>query len=862
MEPAPTLREQLERTLDGVYRLERELTAGGMSRVFLATELRFDRQVVLKVLAPELAAGVNVERFRREVSLAARLQQANIVPVLDTGDVGGLPYYTMPWVEGESLAARLETQGRLPVGEAVAILQDILRALQYAHAQGVVHRDIKPGNILLSGRTAVVTDFGIAKALSASRTQAPFETLTQVGTSLGTPAYMAPEQAMGDPNTDHRADLYALGVVAYELLAGERPFSGTSPQELVRAHLITAPRPIAERAPGVPDAVASLVMQLLAKEPADRPASAEACLAILADSADSRAPSTPAALAAGATSRRRWPILAVAAITVLAAASLFLVKRPRPAAPIASELLDPARVRVAMPAAGGDDATLVLNATRRLLGEVPEVTVTDSGAGTVVVFTPVPAGPDSLRIEYQVQDGATGNLVKSLRPVRVARDAEDEAWAATLDGLRSIVAMIASPVLGPVTLPLGDPPRYLAVRALLTGLQADEGTADTAAAIEAIRRLDQAVALDPAFLQARLWRAAAQTDRASLSYQLPVLLALRDTVRALDLLRDRMTPFEAALLAWLQGTAGANQVVRLEALRRLWEMSPDAFPARTLPGVLLDLNRPREALALLLAQGPVRLPDGRLVNPEQNPERWGRISDIHHYLGDADAAREAAQRARQLDPSDLTILRFSLRAAAALGDSAAIEDLLAAARSLPPDFYSFRFWGDMALETGQELTSHGHPGFGSAVVQRALRWFEDRQPDERTFYVRFRHAITLYELGEYRAALAMTDSLPESTEILAKGLRARVAAAAGDTALALRLDRDLEAMGINRLGANTLERAFLAARMGDRDRTVALLQEAFSQGQGFSIRWRLHWLTDTRPLRGYQPFDRLITPDG
>jgi tetratricopeptide (TPR) repeat protein len=323
-----------------------------------------------------------------------------------------------------------------------------------------------------------------------------------------------------------------------------------------------------------------------------------------------------------------------------------------------------------------------------------------------------------------------------------------------------------------------------------------------------------------------------------------------------------MTPFETALLAWLQGTAGANQVARLEALRRLWEMSPDAFPARTLPGVLLDLNRPHEALALLLAQGPVRLPDGRLVDPDQNAGRWGRISDIHHYLGDARAAWDAAQRARQLDPSNLTTLRFGLRAAAALGDSAAIEDLLSAARSLPPDFYSFRYWGDMALEAGQELNAHGHTGLGTALVRRALQWFEARQPDERTFYVTFRHAITLYELGDYATSLAMTDSLPGIAEILAKGLRARVAAAAGDSALAQRLDRDLEAMGIHRLGANTLERAFLAARLGDRERTVALLQEAFSQGQGFSIRWRLHWLTDTRPLRGYQPFDRLITPDG
>jgi tetratricopeptide (TPR) repeat protein len=856
MNPAPTLREQLERSLEGVYRIERELTAGGMSRVFLATELRFERQVVLKVLSPDLAAGVNVDRFRREVSLAARLQQANIVPVLDAGEVGGLPYYTMPWVEGESLAARLESGTPLPTRDAISILQDVLRALQYAHAQGVVHRDIKPGNILLSGRTAVVTDFGIAKALSASRTIAPFETLTHIGTSLGTPAYMAPEQAMGDPNTDHRADLYALGVVAYELLAGERPFLGTSPQELVRAHLMQTPQPIGERVPGLPGPVAGLVMRLLAKEPADRPASAEECLQILSGSVTATAP-TPAA-----RPRRPWgPVAAIGVLVGLGVAGV-LVTRPFREQPAAAEgLLDPAKVRVELPAAGGTDATLAWNTTRRLLSDVPEVTVVDSGAGTVVAFSVASSGPDTLRIEFQVQSAASGSLLKSLRPVRVARAAEDGAWSAALDGLRATVAMIASPMLGPSTLPLGDPPRYAALRELLTGLQV--GTrGDSASALEMGRRLHLAANLDTAFLQARLWRAAANTDRASLSYQLPVLLALRDTVRELDRLRERMTPFEAALLAWLQATANANQADRLEALRQMRDIAPEAFLARTLPSVLLDLNRPREALALLQAEGPVRDANGRLIAPEQNPVRWSRISDIEHYLGNLPAARAAAERARQLDPSNLTRLRYSLRVAAAMGDSTAVEDLLAAARSVPNDFESFGYWGDVALETGQELQAHGHPAFGEAVVRRALAWFEDRQPEERTFYVRFRHAITFYELGEYASARAVMDPMPANVEILSTGLLARIAAAAGDTATATRLDGRLEAMGIYRLGANTLERAFLAAQRGDRDRAVTLLQEAFAQGQGFSIRWRLHWLTDTRPLRGYPPFDRLITPDG
>ncbi len=272
-------RDQLQQTLGSAYTLERELGGGGMSRVYLAQEMALGRQVVVKVIAPELAEGVNAERFAREVKLAARLQQANIVPVLAAGDADGLPYYTMPFVRGESLRARLVSGTPVPVNESIGILRDIARALAYAHAEGVIHRDIKPENILLSGGTAVVTDFGIAKALSASRTQDQTAAtgtsagLTQVGHSIGTPAYMAPEQAIGSP-VDHRADLYAWGVVAYELLAGRHPFADrVGAQRMIAAHIAEAPPPLpAELSP----LLVALVLQCLEKDPLRRPATADA----------------------------------------------------------------------------------------------------------------------------------------------------------------------------------------------------------------------------------------------------------------------------------------------------------------------------------------------------------------------------------------------------------------------------------------------------------------------------------------------------------------------------------------------------------------------------------------------------------
>ncbi|HEX6943515.1 MAG TPA: protein kinase [Gemmatimonadaceae bacterium] len=274
------LRDQVQSSLGTAYTIERELGGGGMSRTYVAMEQALSRRVVVKVLSPELAAGVSVDRFRREIMLAAKLQHPHIVPVLSSGDADGLPWFTMPYVEGESLRARL-SRGPLGIGAITGILRDVARALEFAHAHGVVHRDIKPDNVLLAGSSATVTDFGIAKAITAARTGPEGATLTMAGTSIGSPAYMAPEQAAGDPNIDHRSDIYAFGCMAYELLAGRPPFIGTSPAKLLGAHLGETPRDVREFRPDAPPALADLVMRCLAKDPDHRPSQASDVVRVL-----------------------------------------------------------------------------------------------------------------------------------------------------------------------------------------------------------------------------------------------------------------------------------------------------------------------------------------------------------------------------------------------------------------------------------------------------------------------------------------------------------------------------------------------------------------------------------------------------
>ncbi|HMA19495.1 MAG TPA: serine/threonine-protein kinase [Gemmatimonadaceae bacterium] len=310
-----TFEENLRQALSPAYDLERELTGAGMSRVFVATDKSLGRRVVIKVLPPELTAGVNRERFRREIQVAAQLQHPHIVTLLSAGEEGDLLYYTMPYIEGESLRHSLE-KGPLAVKDVVRILHDVVDALAYAHARGVIHRDIKPGNILRQGSHALVTDFGVAKALNAAM---PISGITSAGMAIGTPAYMAPEQLAGDPAADNRIDIYAVGLLAYELLTGESPFTGPSPQATMAAQLTRDPEPLHLCCPDVPEPLSAIIMQCLAKLPEQRPPTAEALMtaldSITTSSGDIKTPATPVLPAV--SSRRRRMTVAVGIATVI-----------------------------------------------------------------------------------------------------------------------------------------------------------------------------------------------------------------------------------------------------------------------------------------------------------------------------------------------------------------------------------------------------------------------------------------------------------------------------------------------------------------------------------------------------------------
>jgi serine/threonine-protein kinase len=302
---------RLSSALSDRYRIERELGQGGMATVYLAHDLRHDRKVAIKVLRPELSAILGGDRFLAEIKTTANLQHPHILPLFDSGAAGGFLYYVMPFVEGESLRDRIAREGALSPGEVVTVLREVLDGLGYAHARGIIHRDIKPDNILLGGHHALIADFGVAKAVSEAGAG-----LTTAGMAVGTPQYMAPEQALADPLTDHRADLYAVAAMGYEMLSGKALFAGRSPQQAVAAQVTETPAPLASLRPDVPAPVATAIMRGLTKAPEARWQRAEDFAAYLARERDAAPARSPL---------RRAPVLAFV-VVVLVATGWFLLR--------------------------------------------------------------------------------------------------------------------------------------------------------------------------------------------------------------------------------------------------------------------------------------------------------------------------------------------------------------------------------------------------------------------------------------------------------------------------------------------------------------------------------------------------------
>ncbi len=862
-----TLESKLRQTLAGTHSVERELPGGGLSRLFLGSELRFQRRVVIKVLPPDFAASVSVERFEREIAFAANLQHANIVPVLTAGETAGLPFFTMPFVDGESLRARLK-RGPIPPLEARSILIDVARALSCAHSNGIVHRDIKPENILLSGGAATVTDFGVAKALAVSKHVAPAETLTGVGLSLGTPAYMSPEQAVGD-EVDARSDLYSWGVVAYEMITGKHPFARCKTfQQLVIAHVNEKPAPLTNASEFSP-ALRKAVMQCLAKNPEARPTSADALLLEIRRRSSWKM--RAAGIAAGIV--LAIGLIAAVAFTFVPRDKLAIVmalsrRSPVPlhtdriiVAPFSNETGDQHLTPLGSMAAdwitqglATTGALHVVDArTAAITSEVVSRTpwpwrgrdkgkalARETGAG-MLISGRFYRDADTLRFQSNVIDVTDGKLLWSLPPV----SGPVTSPTTVLEKLtRRIVALVAqtSDTTSVALSTLSSPPSLDAYTEFRKGLEGIFTGSDAAAYAHLLR----ATSLDTTYLTAWVLLAVAAENGGNKSI-------MDSALKRASRLTERMTPVERALVEYTESKANGDLDGTLRAAQTFFKLTPGSSESPLLLATAaLAGRRPNTALAAL-----------RDVDPDRGlnlaaPFYWKNRTVALYQLGDYRGAADACERGRKRFPRDYFLAYFCVSSLVHLGkmdraSSLVANDELAPARD------------DLVTHAAQMMEEAGSTAESGRL---ASKWLNELPSGREPGHSRAQLLMAAGRWGDAKALLtklAEADSTPgPSSRERRIPIRLRVLGTLGIVnarlrlpAEALRVDSLLKAAGaVEEGGEIDILRARIHAQLGDLEQAVALADAGRDKG------WELlslmnsladdHWLVPLRALPSFR----------
>jgi TolB-like protein len=871
----PELRDRLQSALGSDFEIDRELGGGGMSHVLLAHDRALGRRIVVKVLPPEMGVGVSADRFKREIQLAAGLQHPHIVPLLAAGETDGLPYFTMPYVEGESLRARLARDDRLTIREAIGVLRDVAKALAYAHERGVVHRDIKPDNVLLSGGAAMVTDFGVAKALSTAREDtragSPAETLTVVGTSLGTPKYMAPEQGAADPNIDHRADIYSFGVMAYETLAGEPPFTSSSIQQLLVAHITQPPPPLAEKRRDVPPELATLVMRCLEKDPAARPQSAAEIVRVLDE-----VPTTSGSIAgvrAPAARRRRGLTMAagIGAVAIVAIAGVLLVTRERG---LDAAALDADRVVVIPFENQTGDASLEpigkiaadwltqgLSQTGLVQVVDPGTAIASGGAGRpgasrltaaaertgasrVITGTYYLLG-DSVRLQGRMVDVRTNAVVFQLDPVVAPRANPTGGLDALRQRLLGAMAVRYNPQLSGWASTPRQPPTYEAYQAFVEAVskQTQPGTAAERAAL-----LERAVSLDSTYLTAWVWLANAYLNQGRAGKADSILARVR---------RDRaqLSAFDAALADLEYAAIHGDAEARLAASRKVALAAPGSEWRIALVEALIYANHPREALDTLAVMNPDQ---GMLKGTPVHAE--SRIQALLN-LGEAKRAQEVIEETRQRFPGLADWNVFLIEAMIQQGKWDEVDRLTREIELMPR---TANFIPRNALRAiAQEVRVHGDSVRSNRLLEKVLASYSSQPESLSKVSYRNGRAQTVFMLERWEDSRLLYDSLMTQVPGRPVEFVARLGIIDANTdhrAAAERASAEIagRTTPYNR-SEYTYWRARIAAQLRDTVQAIQLLKDSFSQGMSPAS---THADVLFEPLHGNPDYEALVKPRG
>lgn len=830
---------RLARALGDRYRLEEEIGRGGMGAIFKAHELKHQRDVILKVLRPDVAASVGRQRFEHEVRIAAQLAHPHIIPLLDSGDADGLLYFVMPRIPGETLRERLKRSGDLPVIDAMRLLRDIADALMHAHAAGVVHRDLKPENVLCSGDHAFLLDFGIAQW----ERETGEERITGHGLAIGTPRYMAPEQAAGRA-VDHRADLYAWGLVAREMLLGGR----------------STALDIATARSDIPEALSTLIERCLVPDPERRPKSAGTLVAALDAIMTGGTPERgfPTVLAPTTSGRGRRVLGVVGVVAV--AALIWLASRPP--STVAPDTLT-------MPIAVAPFRVETRDSTREIRGRLAGAWITQglhetglfhvvpwsavlqavegaddpvkalrerTGAGTVVTGSFFETD-EALTLQVEVRDARRGALLAAFEPVSVPRDSQALAIRQVRDRVMGGLAAHRDPRFVSVSAVLESPPTFEAYRAFERAL----GQFNAQQYGESLDGFRAAFALDTGFIAPLVY--AAQAAFNTTRY------AVLDTLLGvLDGRKGELSDYHDAVRRYLVAVAAGDGVAAFDAAGRAAEIAPDSRAAFDAAVVPFWLGRPEEARRRFAQLDPDR---GAMIGW---PSYWTNQAHALHLTGAHAEEVRATREMRRRHPATRVAWTLQARALAAAGDVRALDSLLAAADTLPPNVYWSQ--GSMLVVAGEELTVHGDSTAGAAYFARAEPWLRARLAEDSTVtgYL-FWYGTLLHHLGRFgeardlmrrRAALA-----PDRATF--SELAAISAVRAGDAGA---LDRLPAPPPFDR-AERAIARARLAAARGDAAAARTEMREALRIGYR---RWPwLHGLAwrDFAPLRADTALMRL-----
>ncbi|HEY4953708.1 MAG TPA: protein kinase [Gemmatimonadaceae bacterium] len=865
------LLDRLRIALAGRYTFERELGRGGMATVYLATDLKHHRGVAIKVLKPELSLAP--ERFLQEIEIAATLAHPHIVPLYDSGAAEEILYYVMPYIDGESLRDRLAREPRLPMKDVCAIAREIADALDYAHKRKVVHRDIKPGNVLLWSSHAVVADFGVAKALDLANTRDP---LSSTGLVLGTPPYMAPEQAVADPATDHRADLYALGVLTYEMLAGRRPYQGV--QETL------SPVHVSELRPDTPTALATLVMRCLSISPNERPQHAGDVVSAI------DALPTPSGGAVSPRSQRvsrRQVLLG----TVLASMILLI---------IATALLPPATRAMLVTLMRRPDAPLMQgrvlvvpfsnetgDTTVRVVGVLaaewigravstvrglevvdPQTALTtetivsripwplrtrdqslamaqEVGATTLVSGTIYREG-DSLLFLTKITDVKSGRLVRTLEPISSSREAPLLALTRLQQRVAGSLAQVSEVSGGMSIGSLAEPPSLAAYEEVYRGMEAYLRGDDSSQ----FAHFERAAQLDTMYTTPLVFLAFAHVFH--FQYE-----AAESAMRRAESLSERLTPAERALLDHLQALMRGDRDQAVITAQRFLSLVPGSQEAPLLlASVALSTQRPKLALAALA---------------QSDPNRGLNLVAPVYWIYQAKAAGEQGDWKRSLAMARTGVDRFPQSAimgeltASALARLNQVPEMEGALARLPSRNKPLLERAQLAIKLWGDLESAGVYHAATNLVQQYARLMDGAASDT-TRESRYTRGGLYWRAGRLRDAQTIFSSLAAADTGIDRlrdlGQLGITSARLGDGAAASLAEKQIsDATPRYQRGTQKLLQAEIAAALNERARAVSLLREGLALGLGLeTLGGALIGNPDLQPLYGFLAFEELLKP--